>query len=305
MQPPDGPPVWTALNGRPSMIPPPMSKMISRRVMPIGTSTRPVFTTRPARANTFVPRLLPIRDRRVPVRALAQDRRHVGEGLDVVDQGRAVEQARDGRVRRPRPRIAALALDRGDERRLLAAHERPGTEADLHVEGERRVGDAGTEPAGPLGLPDRGPQAGDGERVLRAAVDVALGGVDREGGDRHALEDAVGVALEDAAVHERPGVALVGIADDVLLRALRLGDGGPLEGGRVARPAATAETAAGDLLADLGGGHLGQHPLERLVAAPLDVVVEALGVHPADVLGRDAELALEERRLRPAACRPA
>src|SRR5665647_3791891 len=59
MQPPDGPPVWTALNGRPSTIPPPMSYTISRRVIPIGTSTRPVLTMRPARAKTLVPLLLP------------------------------------------------------------------------------------------------------------------------------------------------------------------------------------------------------------------------------------------------------
>ena len=67
--------------------------------------------------------------------------------------------------------------------------------------------------------PDRVAQAGDRERVLRAAVDVALGGVDRERGDRHALEDPERVALEDAAVHERAGVALVRVADDVLLGA--------------------------------------------------------------------------------------
>ena len=43
MQPPDGPPVCTALNCLPSGMPPPMSKMISRSVMPIGTSIRPVL----------------------------------------------------------------------------------------------------------------------------------------------------------------------------------------------------------------------------------------------------------------------
>jgi hypothetical protein len=59
MQPPEGPPVCTALNGRPSMIPPPMSNTISRRDVPMGTSTRPVFTMRPASAKTLVPLLRP------------------------------------------------------------------------------------------------------------------------------------------------------------------------------------------------------------------------------------------------------
>ncbi len=36
-------------------MPPPMSKIISRRVIPMGTSTRPVFLTLPVRAKTLVP----------------------------------------------------------------------------------------------------------------------------------------------------------------------------------------------------------------------------------------------------------
>ena len=40
---------------------------------------------------------------------------------------------------------------------------------------------------------------GDRERVLGPAVDVALGGVDREGGDGHALEHPERVALEHAS----------------------------------------------------------------------------------------------------------
>jgi len=53
--PPEGPPVWTPLNFLPFLMPPPISKMISRRVVPMGTSTRPEFCTFPVRAKTFVP----------------------------------------------------------------------------------------------------------------------------------------------------------------------------------------------------------------------------------------------------------
>ena len=60
MQPPEGPPVCTALYLRPSGMPPPISKMISRSVMPIGTSIRPVFSTRPASAKTLVPLLFSV-----------------------------------------------------------------------------------------------------------------------------------------------------------------------------------------------------------------------------------------------------
>ena len=58
MHPPDGPPVWIALNFRPSGIPPPISKTISLSVVPIGTSTRPVLLIFPTREKIFVP-LLP------------------------------------------------------------------------------------------------------------------------------------------------------------------------------------------------------------------------------------------------------
>jgi len=55
MQPPEGPPVWAALNCLPPGMPPPMSKMISRSVIPIGTSMRPVRAILPASAKTLVP----------------------------------------------------------------------------------------------------------------------------------------------------------------------------------------------------------------------------------------------------------
>ena len=55
IHPPDGPPVWTALNFLPSGIPPPISNTISLKVVPIGTSTSPTFSTFPPRAKTLVP----------------------------------------------------------------------------------------------------------------------------------------------------------------------------------------------------------------------------------------------------------
>ena len=44
-------------------------------------------------------------------------------------------------IRRADARLAALALDRVDQRRLLAADEGPGAEADLQVEVEARAED--------------------------------------------------------------------------------------------------------------------------------------------------------------------
>ena len=55
IQPPEGPPVWAALNFLPLGQPPPMSSMTVRRVVPMGISTRPVLVILPPRAKTLVP----------------------------------------------------------------------------------------------------------------------------------------------------------------------------------------------------------------------------------------------------------
>ena len=55
IQPPEGPPVWAALNSLPFGMPPPMSNTISLKVVPIGTSTKPMLLTFPPKANTLVP----------------------------------------------------------------------------------------------------------------------------------------------------------------------------------------------------------------------------------------------------------
>ena len=101
-QPPEGPPICTALNFRLRGMPPPMSKMISRRVMPIGTSTRPVLATLPASEKTLVPLLFSVPIAANHAAPVEDDRRDVGPGLDVVDVGRLAPQTGDGRERRAR-----------------------------------------------------------------------------------------------------------------------------------------------------------------------------------------------------------
>ena len=60
----------------------------------------------------------------------------------------------------------------------------------------------------------------DGQRVFGADVDVAHRGADRVRGDGHALDHAVRVAFQHAAVHEGAGIAFVGVADDEFRRRL-------------------------------------------------------------------------------------
>ena len=56
-------------------------------------------------------------DRLEPVGALLDDQRHVAERLDVVDQRRPLVEALVGGERRLQPRVAALALERVEQRR--------------------------------------------------------------------------------------------------------------------------------------------------------------------------------------------
>ena len=84
-------------------------------------------------------------------------------------------------------------------------------------------------------------QAVDGQGIFGPAVDVALGGPDGVGADGHALQHRVGVALQDAPVHEGPGVAFVGVADDVFLIGLVFGGEFPFHPGGEAGPAPAPE----------------------------------------------------------------
>ena len=101
----------------------------------------------PASANTFVPLLFSVpmpANHSAPLRMIGGD---VGERLDVVDQRRAAPQAALRRERRARTRRAALAFDRGHQRRLLAADERAGADAQVDVEVEGRFKDAAAQQA--------------------------------------------------------------------------------------------------------------------------------------------------------------
>ena len=107
-------------------------------------------------------------------RPLAQDGRHRGEAQRVVDGGGRAVQAEVGRERRLEARLAGLALERLEQRRLLAADVGAGADEGVQVEVDAGAADVLAEQAGRVGF---------GERRLEArhrfaeelAADVVVG----------------------------------------------------------------------------------------------------------------------------------
>ena len=134
---------------------------------------------------------------------------------------RLAEQSRVDRERRLVPRLAAVPLDRVEERRLLAADVGAGAAAKLDVEADAVAHHVVAEEAVHAGLVDGVAKPSVGQRVLAAQVEVAPLAAGREAGDRHRLDQRERVALHHDAVLERARLGLVGVADQVMRRTGR------------------------------------------------------------------------------------
>ena len=158
-----------------------------------------------------------LRNASAPSRDDADD---VGQRLDVVDDGRPLVQAAHGQARRPVARIAALALDRGDQRRR-PRRRRTSRRRDRH-EVAREVGaeDALAEVAGRVRLLERAGETAVGQVELAADVDERVAHLQRVRRDQHRLEQQVRRVLENPAVLEGARLALVGVRAQVVRLAV-------------------------------------------------------------------------------------
>ena len=125
------------------------------------------------------------------------------ERLDILVEGRTAEQPDLGDIRRPVARIAALAFDRFDHRRLFAANIGAGAAAKLDL---TRLDQAGVFERGDL-------MAEDVQYcwILIAHIEVDALGIDRPSRDQRAFEHRVRLALEIEAVLEGAGLALIAV----------------------------------------------------------------------------------------------
>ena len=174
MQPPDGPPVCTALNARPSGMPPPMSNDdLAQRDAHRHFDEAGVDDLAGEREDLGALALLGA-DGGEPVAAVADDRGDVGEGLDVVDQRRAAPQARSADTAG-----AGAAVPRSPSIEAISAVSSPQTNAPAPMRMstsklKRRPQMLLPRRPSCAGLADRRLQPADRQRILGADVDVAL-----------------------------------------------------------------------------------------------------------------------------------
>ena len=142
-------------------------------------------------------------------------------------------------------------------------------------------------------------ESADGQRILGPHVEVADGRADGVGADGHALEHGVRVALQHRAVHERARVALVAVADEVLLTP----SGGLLAAANfhfspVGKPAPPRPRRPEARISSMtcSGRHAGEDLVEGLVAVGLQVVLDLLRIDDAHV--PQDQLLLAARRTR-------
>ena len=217
----------------------------------------------------------------VELRAAVKDDRHGGQGDHVVDDRRLAEQAGDGRQRRLEAHHAALAFQAFQQRGFLAADVGAGPLA--HFEFERLAAAQHVITQIPTGLRQRdgARQDVDGVRIFGAHVDVAAGRADCDPGNRHTFDQHIGIAFHDHAIGESTGIALVGIADDVLLVGSRVEHGLPLDPRREGRAAAAAQSRIGQLLDDVRAIRR-QRIAQASPATVCRVVLEAERIGDAD-----------------------
>ena len=219
-----------------------------------------------------------------PLRAVHDDRRHVAQRLDVVDRGRLPVDSDHCRKRRFVARLRALALERLEQRRLLARFVGAGAAVHVDVAVEAGAEDVLAENPPGVGLVDGALELVLHVEELAANVDVGDLRANGIAANRAPFNQQVRIALDQQMVLEGAGLALVRIARDIAGLGL-LVDELPLQSGRESGAAAAAQPRRLHQLDDLVG-LLAQRDLQRVVTAVLDIEVQREGIRLADVLVR-------------------
>ena len=228
----------------------------------------------------------------VGLAALVENERHRRQGQHVVDHRGPAEQALNGGQRRLGAHLAALAFQAVQQGGFLAADVGAGAQPHFQIEVPAAAENVLAQIARRVGAPQGFIEDFLCQRVLRAQIDVALGGAHRQAGDGHALDQHVRVALHHQPVGEGAGVALVRVADDVLLARRFVVHRLPFDGGGEGGAAPAAQAGGFDLVDDALTVQ-GERFLQALEAAQPGVVVQGQRVGDADARESQALLVLQ------------
>src|SRR5208283_2726685 len=146
---------------------------------------------------------------------------------------------------------------------------------------------------------DRAVQPVDGQGILRADIDDAFRRAHHVSADDHAFDQGVRIALDLIAIHVRAGIALVRVADDVLLVGLGLGHEFPLIPREISSAAASTQLGSLDLLEDVLRAASDQDFVQGLIASDGDVFFDVVGIDESAIPQNDFLLPLEEGHLVP------
>ncbi len=113
--------------------------------------------------------------------------------------------------------LTALAFKAFQQRSFLAADVGTGAKPHFELEALAAAEDVIAKAVAGVGGGDCRVKGAVRVRVLAAQVDIALRGAGGDACDSHAFDQQEGIAFHHHAVGEGARVALVGIADDVLL----------------------------------------------------------------------------------------
>ncbi len=199
---------------------------------------------------------------------------HIRDGLDIVDDGRLSEESLFRRIGRTRAGHSPFSLDAADQRRLLAADERAGPFPDHDFQIESAVENILSQQSVLPCLFDRPFQTPDRQRILRPDIDIRASSADRIRGDRQSFDQTVRIALNQRPIHKRSRIALIRVADHVLLIACAVQSILPLGSRGESASAAAAETALLHLVADFRRSHRMQRLCKRAVPSARQIFLD-------------------------------
>ena len=133
-------------------------------------------------------------------------------------------------------------------------------------------------------------------RVLCSDIHIAHIRADGVGRDFHGFNHAVGIALQNASVHERTRVALIGVAAHIFLYLAPVSAGKlPLSSRGESGAAAAAETTGQDLFDNAVRRHFRQGLIKGRIAVSCDIFVDILRIDHTAVAERNPNLFFIER----------